>query len=214
VPTNLGVALWGETGAGGGQATLYNSSGNHGLRLNGDTGSGHGEIEVYDSSGSVSVKLVGQDTGGDGRVITDVLEITGGADLSEQFDVGGQAEPGMTVCIDPSNPGRLTVSRSAYDRKVAGIVSGAGGVKPGMLMSQKGSLADGELPVALTGRVWTLCDAEGGAIEPGDLLTTSSTPGHAMKAVDQGRAHGAILGKAMTSLESGRGLVLVLVNLQ
>ena len=35
-----------------------------------------------------------------------------------------------------------------------------------------------------------------------------------MKATDQARTAGAVLGKAMSSLESGRGLVLVLVSLQ
>jgi hypothetical protein len=62
--------------------------------------------------------------------------------------------------------------------------------------------------------VYCWCDASGGAIEPGDMLTTSDTPGHAMKVTDYPRAQGAIIGKAMTSLEEGRGLVLVLVNLQ
>jgi hypothetical protein len=53
-----------------------------------------------------------------------------------------------------------------------------------------------------------------GAIEPGDLLTTSNIPGHAMKAADQARWPGAVIGKAMSSLNEGEGLVLVLVNLQ
>jgi hypothetical protein len=57
-------------------------------------------------------------------------------------------------------------------------------------------------------------DAANGAIRPGDLLTTSSTPGHAMKVTDHARAQGAILGKAMTSLAEGKGMVLVLVTLQ
>jgi hypothetical protein len=73
---------------------------------------------------------------------------------------------------------------------------------------------DGDHPVALTGRVWCKVDATFGAVKPGDLLTTSSTAGHAMKASDSGRRAGAVIGKAMTSLEDGRGLVLVLVNLQ
>ena len=72
----------------------------------------------------------------------------------------------------------------------------------------------GEMPVALAGRVYVLADASEGAIEPGDLLTTSALPGHAMKATDLTAAQGAILGKAMTSLEEGTGLVLVLVTLQ
>lgn len=145
-----------------------------------------------------------------------VLEITGGADLSERFDIGGDSlMPGMVVVIDAEHAGALKQSDRAYDPKVAGIISGAGGVKPGMMMSQSGSAAGGKLPVALTGRVYCYVDASNDAIEPGDLLTTSNTPGHAMKATDRQLAQGAIIGKAMTSLPAGeRGLVLVLVNLQ
>jgi hypothetical protein len=120
----------------------------------------------------------------------------------------------MIVCIDPSRPGALVVSSRAYDRTVAGVVSGAGGVQPGMMMGQKGSRANGTMPVALTGRVYCRVTAANGAIEPGDLLTTSDEAGHAMKVTDHASAQGAILGKAMTSLESGQGLVLVLVTLQ
>ena len=57
-------------------------------------------------------------------------------------------------------------------------------------------------------------DTSNGPIKPGDLLTTSDTPGHAMKVTDYAKAQGAIIGKAMSSLEKGRGLVLVLVTLQ
>jgi hypothetical protein len=83
-----------------------------------------------------------------------------------------------------------------------------------MMMAQDGSPADGEHPVALTGRVYCLADASEAPIEPGDLLTTSDMPGHAMKVRDYECAQGAVIGKAMTSLEEGQGLVLVLVNLQ
>ena len=131
------------------------------------------------------------------------------------MNCGGRGiEPGSVVSIDPASPGDLCLSSSAYDRRVAGIISGAGGVKPGMLMGQRGTEADGQHPVALTGRVYCKVDASYGAIEPGDLLTTSPTTGHAMMVTDHAKATGAILGKAMTSLDSGRGLVLVLVSLQ
>jgi len=83
-----------------------------------------------------------------------------------------------------------------------------------MMMGQQGSLADGEHPVALTGRVYCMVDADQGAVEPGDLITTSDLPGHGMKVADHSRAQGAIVGKAMTSLDKGKGLVLVLVSLQ
>jgi hypothetical protein len=65
-----------------------------------------------------------------------------------------------------------------------------------------------------SGRVYCRADASHGAIEPGDLLTISSTPGHAMKATDPAKAQGAIIGKAITRLKEGKGLVLVLVTLQ
>jgi hypothetical protein len=74
-------------------------------------------------------------------------------------------------------------------------------------------MADGQ-DVALSGRVYVRADASTDAIRPGDLLTTSSLRGHAMKATDHARAQGAVIGKAMSSLDRGTGLVLVLVALQ
>lgn len=149
--------------------------------------------------------------------------ILGGADVAENYDVAPAAgdggaiapTPGMVVVIDPNATGKLMVSSNAYDRRVAGIISGADGVNPGLILGQKGTAADGELPVANVGRVWCLCDAgAGGPIEPGDLLVSSDTPGHAMRAGDVARSQGAVLGKAMSRLDSGRGTVLVLVSLQ
>src|SRR5204862_438781 len=121
--------------------------------------------------------------------------------------------PGAVVCIDSTNPGKLVVCTNAHDRTVAGVIGGAGGVQPGMVMRQDGSAADGQHPVALTGRVYVWADATQQPIYPGDLLTTSATPGHAAKATDHDAAQGAIIGKAMGALESGKGLVLVLVGL-
>lgn len=75
-------------------------------------------------------------------------------------------------------------------------------------------MLEGGQNVALSGRVYALATAANGPIKPGDLLTTSEVPGHAMKATDFVRWQGAVIGKAMSSLENGEGLVLVLVNLQ
>jgi hypothetical protein len=144
------------------------------------------------------------------------LTLTGGSDLAEPFDIkkSETVKAGMVMVIDPNNPGELKVADRAYDSRVAGVISGAGGILPGMLMSQTGSAADGKFPVALTGRVYCLADVSGGSIKPGDLLTTSDTPGHAMKVTDYSRAQGAILGKAMSALDHEKGLVLILVTLQ
>ena len=141
------------------------------------------------------------------------LTITGGADLAEPFPMDAGMEKGSVVVIDPENPGRLKRSAQAYDKRVAGIVSGSNGVNPGIALKQEGALDQGE-NVALTGRVYVLADAGRDGIEPGDLLTTSDTPGHAMKVTDHAKAQGAILGKAMGRLKEGKGLVLVLVTLQ
>jgi len=98
-----------------------------------------------------------------------------------------------------------------YDRRVAGVVSGAGGYRPAVILN--GQLGAG-VPVALMGRVFCKVDATAAPIEAGDLLTTSATPGHAMKAVDEARIAGTVLGKAMGSLASGQGLIPVLVTLR
>ena len=175
-----------------------------------------GLVWLRNADGNATITL-DADYAGVGRVTTDELLISGGSDLAEHFDItseGGEAEPGMVVSIDPDNPTQLQVSSRAYDRRVAGVVSGAGDVKPGMLMHQEGSVASGEYPVALVGRVYVWADASAHAIEPGDLLTSSDLPGHAMKVTDAVRAQGATLGKALTTLDSGQGLVLALVALQ
>ncbi len=144
---------------------------------------------------------------------TKVLEITG-ADLVEAFETAdGTHEPGSVLVIDPENAGELILSQTPYDKKVAGIVSGANGIEHGIQMG-KDSALDGDHLIAMTGRVYVKCSTENGAIEPGDLLTTASLPGHAMKASDSSRAFGSVIGKAMTGLEDGEGFVLVLVSLQ
>lgn len=143
-----------------------------------------------------------------------VLRITGGCDLAEPFQMSHEDIPkGAVVIIDEDRPGHLKMSEAAYDTRVAGIVSGANGVKAGITLHQEG-LIEGGQNVALTGRVYAQADASHGAIKPGDLLTTSETPGHAMKVTDHAKAQGAILGKAMTGLKEGKGMVLVLVTLQ
>ncbi len=150
---------------------------------------------------------------GDGTVAVRVLEITG-ADLAEKFPATEALEPGMVVEIDPKVPGHLRKAQGAYNKRVAGVVAGANGLSKGIVLGNLEGSCD-HIPIAMSGRVWVYADATHEAIEQGDLLTTSDLPGHAMKASDPSRAHGTVIGKAMTSLEKGKtGMVLVLVNLQ
>lgn len=169
-----------------------------------------GKIDVRDANGTPAITLSGT-----GVATVKVLEITGGADIAEPFHMSHPEElpKGAVVVIDEENPGRLKMSSEPYDTRVAGIISGANGVQPGLALHQQGKIEGGQ-NVALTGRAYALADATQGAIKPGDLLTTSGTPGHVMRASDSGRRSGAVLGKAMTSLKDGKGLVLVLVGLQ
>jgi len=149
-----------------------------------------------------------------GRVVCNALQIDGGGDLVEAFgSAAGVIEPGTVVCVDPEHPGRVLPSATAYDAKVVGAVSGANGVNHGIRMVQDGAL-DGDTLVAMTGRVYVRCTTEGGPIRAGDRLTTSSLCGHAMRAAADGPCDGAVLGKALSALDEGTGLVLVLVNLQ
>ena len=151
-----------------------------------------------------------------GGAVTEVktLRITGGADLAEPFPIKEETlEKGSVVVIDAEHPGRLKRSTQAYDRHVAGIVSGANGISPGIALHQEGAM-EGDQNVALSGRVYVEADASASPIEPGDLLTTSDIPGHAMKVANHARAQGAVIGKAMSSLKKGKGMVLVLVTLQ
>ncbi|MFZ0826640.1 MAG: hypothetical protein WAO02_04380 [Verrucomicrobiia bacterium] len=142
------------------------------------------------------------------------VTVRGGCDLAEPFPMKEpEIESGSVVVIDREHPGQLKLSTQAYDKRVAGIVSGGNGINAGISLHQEGSLEGGQ-NVALTGRVYVLADASKGEIEPGDLLTTSDLPGHAMKVTDPVRAPGAILGKAMSGLNAGTGMVLVLVTLQ
>ena len=121
----------------------------------------------------------------------------------------------MVVSIDPTGNRKFKLSDEPYDRKRVGIISGGHGVQPGLILRDEGNpQADGEQPIALTGQVWCHADASLGAITPGDLLTTSSTPGHAMKATDDTKARFAVLGQALTALKEGRGWVQVLVRCQ
>lgn len=208
------IRLW---GLGYGELLLNDSSTDNrtAVRLSAN-GIGGGLLELRKSDGTTPIRL-DADVSGEGRITTQVLQITGGSDLSEQFDIKAihdEVTAGMIVSIDPDQPGHLITSSKAYDKTVAGVISGAGGVKPGMMMGQAGTAADGKHAVALTGRVYCWMDADKGSIKPGDLITTSDTPGHGMKVKNHRKAQGAVIGKAMSSLDKGKGLVLVLVNLQ
>jgi hypothetical protein len=136
------------------------------------------------------------------------------ADCAEEFDIapGAVADAGTVLVVDEN--GLLSPTAQPYDRSVAGVVSGGHGMRPGIILGHRPGEEHRRLPVALAGRVGCRVDADFAPIEVGDMLTTSATCGHAMKAADPSRAFGAVVGKALGRLRSGRAVIPILVSLQ
>ncbi len=207
-----------ETSTGQGKLEMFKHDGTRTVEIiSGESTTTGSQIALYKPNGVLSIEI-DADYNGDGRIITDELQIKGGSDLAEHFDIEEEnafkAIPGMLVSIDPHHVGKLKVAHAPHDKKIAGVISGANGIEPGMLMGQEGTIAYGAYPVALAGRVYVYTTDEGGTIEPGDFLTSSSTKGYAMKVRDISSSYGSIIGKAMSFADPDTGFVLVLVNLQ
>ena len=193
------------------------------MRLNYNGNVGIGTIApgaMLDVAGSVRISGTGASlTFPDGTVQSTAYVGTTcptGGDYAESIDVTGdrhEYEPGDVMVIDPSNPGHFLKSSEPYSTLVAGIYS----TKPGFVgrrqtTDPKTSIS--EIPMAMVGIVPTKVSAENGPIKVGDLLVTSSTLGYVMKGTDRNAMTGAIVGKALGKLESGIGVVEVLVSLQ
>jgi hypothetical protein len=180
-----------------------------------------GESDQFDGVFGIShnpahAGVSGHNPGGLAGFFDGDLEVTGdiriaGADCAEAFEVVDRvkAEPGTVMVLDDS--GGLRVSDRSYDTRVAGVVSGGGAYRPALLLDTPA--AGGGVPVALVGQTYCKVDATSAPIAVGDLLTTSNTPGLAMKADDPRRAFGAVLGKALAAC-TGQGLIPILVTLQ
>ncbi len=178
---------------------------------------------------------------GNGDVTADGTFTPGGADFAELVAVASgyaSVEAGDVLVINPNRPETIVRSSESRSTLVAGIYS----TQPGVLasshewdkvaadlglssnagddgeaeaesyrVSKLAAMLD-EVPLAVVGIVPCKVSAENGLIQPGDLLVTSDTPGHAMR--DDSPKTGTVLGKALGSLSSGTGVIQVLVTLQ
>jgi hypothetical protein len=171
---------------------------------------GFGPAGSFQGNVQVSSDVI---VGGDVLVSGDLILVNStSGDIAEDFDVedaGGCVEAGTVLIINAD--GKLSVSDLPYDTRVAGVVAGANGLRPAVVLQRIDSETP-RSPIALLGKAFCKVDAAFGSIRAGDLLTTSATPGHAMKATDKSRALGAILGKALTSLDAHVGLIPILVS--
>jgi hypothetical protein len=197
---NSGCGVWGESQQG---------IGVYGASKSGNAGEFHGNVSITGNqsvSGNVTV-------GGNVNVTGDVVLTVPGSDCGERFDVSGleAAEAGTVMVI--GEDGLLQPSDRAYDKRVAGVVSGAGTFRPAIVMGKRDD-DEGRTTLALIGKVYCKVDANAGAIGVGDLLTTSDTPGHAMGVADPVKAFGSVIGKSLGTLRSGLGLIPILIALQ
>jgi hypothetical protein len=121
--------------------------------------------------------------------------------------------PGSVMVL--TDDGHVRVSKEAYDKRVAGVLCGAPDSRPGLVLGRPADAGPRRLPIALIGTTLCRVDATTDPIKAGDLLTTSATDGHAMRASDATKALGATIGKALRPLARGKKeLVPILVTLQ
>jgi len=122
-------------------------------------------------------------------------------------------EPGDVLVIGPDSGSDVIKSSEPYSTAVTGVYS----TKPGVVGRRQTTelkISKTELPMAMIGIVPTKVSAENGPIRRGDLLVTSSIPGYAMKGTDRSRLTGAVIGKALGNLDSGKGVIEAVITLQ
>jgi hypothetical protein len=124
------------------------------------------------------------------------------ADLAERYTSDSDYAPGTVVVFGGDE--EVTQSTQRLDRRVAGIVS----TDPAYLMNSE---LENSVAVGLQGRV--PCKVVG-EIRKGDMMVTSSTPGHAEAWHEEGDPPmGTVIGKALENkIDSVEGVIEVVVG--
>jgi hypothetical protein len=122
------------------------------------------------------------------------------ADLAEWYGADAEYEPGTVLIFGGES--EVTLTKLSNDSRVAGVVT----TDPAYIMNvgQEGTRAcialQGRVPVKVTG-----------TIRKGDMLTTSSVPGYACKAMNP--TVGTIIGKALEDKsDPGTGTIQVAIG--
>lgn len=220
------VFLWGHAGA-----TVTASQNDTFIIYSGDVGIGsiNPDKKVHVESGDMRVDgritISNAPTGSVGSsLLREAATGKVGFDFAEIFPTSEDVQAGEVLVIDDAHPGTLKKAARAYDENVVGVASAS----PALtfegdqihIAPQENRFTGGNKPpVALAGRVLCKVSTENGAIEAGDLLTTSSVPGHAMRATDPDKTFDAVVGKALESFDGGAngeplGEIYILVTVQ
>lgn len=130
----------------------------------------------------------------------DVVAVVG---LAPESGGGALPVPAVRRVSEAVSGGVIGVA----DRRVVRTVNGRN-------RTEDGPVAPGELVGVVTVGAFAAvrADASFGAIRPGDLLVSSPTPGHAMRA--DRPPPGTVIGKALEPLDGGSGTIGVMVALQ
>jgi len=213
-------------GSSGGSGVLVDSAALNGVSINSVgldgihvSSAGDDGVHVEPAIGGVCYRCGSKED--DGFVVLNTGEVrssvgygTPARDFAVMMDIAGDKasyEPGDVLVASSTGVGVLERSAAPYSPAVVGVYSAAPGFVGGQPVSDQHT---GSVPVAILGVISCKVSAENGAIRPGDLLVTSATPGYAMRADRDSAPPGTILGKALESLDSGTGLIQVLVTLQ
>jgi hypothetical protein len=214
-------------GSSGGSGVYVNSAGGDGMSVYSANFNGVGVYTAGDDGvhvyGPVGGVYYGSGKKGDedfavlnsGEVRSKVGFAAPANDFAVTMPVEGDKasyEPGDVLVVSASGSGAAERASVAYSPAVVGVYAAAPAFVGGRTVTGDGQ--SGGVPIAILGVVSCKVSAENGPIRPGDLLVTSSTPGHAMRADRESAQPGTILGKALESLDAGTGLIQVLVTLQ
>jgi hypothetical protein len=122
------------------------------------------------------------------------------ADLAEWYGSDAEYDPGTVLIFGGES--EVTLTTLSSDSRVAGVVT----TNPAYIMN--GEQAGTRACIALQGRVPVKVV---GIVRKGDLLTTSSTPGYAIKAMNP--TVGTIIGKALEDKDDpGMGTIQVAIG--
>jgi hypothetical protein len=197
-----GYAIWGQSATGIG---VYGSSDSTGVAIKAESSGTGNLIEAWRGPALADRKFYVSNAG---NVYADGAFTGGGADVAERIETKEVLQPGDVVEIDPDHAGAFRLSRSPYSTLVAGVIS----TNPGLTMNNDQD-GDPRPALALVGQAPVKVSAENGSIHPGDLLVAAATPGYAMKA-GANPAIGTVIGKAVGVLESGKGVIPMLIMLR